>query len=113
MLSPASYKSVFDFSEIIEVVQNAVVGLWSLIFGLLLQYRERSDRMPYAIFRRESHDRFLLSVTSGRFAGGTVLMAILLSLVIITSIHTDNRNHFKSQRQFQMTMINDQSSGCS
>jgi hypothetical protein len=90
-----------------------VFGLWSLIFGLLLQYRERSDRMPYAIFRRESHDRFLLSVTSGRFAGGTVLMAILLSLVIITSIHTDNRNHFKSQRQFQMTMTNDQSSGCS
>ena len=49
MLSPASYKSVFDFSEIIEVVQNAVVGLWSLVFDLWSSFTVPRAQRPDAI----------------------------------------------------------------
>ena len=48
-----------------------------------LQYRERSDRMPHSTLRARV---VLLSTASGRSARGTVILALLLSLIVLGSI---------------------------
>jgi hypothetical protein len=95
MLSPASYKSVFDFSEIVEIVQISLP--WIVAFGLLFSTESEATGCHTQFFTASLAIAFL----SSRFAHATVSIAILLTRAIY-------HFHLHGQSQSFLPMKNDQ-----